>query len=76
MPSRPSISVPACESGALVSTPPLKAIDARGAALALLLSILWGANPVAIKVGLEDAPPIRLAWMRFLGGGAVIVVWG
>jgi drug/metabolite transporter (DMT)-like permease len=59
-----------------LSLPPLKAIDARGAALALLLSILWGANPVAIKLGLEDAPPIRLAWMRFLIGGVVIVVWG
>ena len=59
-----------------MSLPPLKAIDARGAALALLLSILWGANPVAIKLGLEDAPPIRLAWMRFLVGGVVIVAWG
>jgi drug/metabolite transporter (DMT)-like permease len=59
-----------------MSLPPLRPIDAPGAALALLLSILWGANPVAIKVGLEDAPPIRLAWMRFLVGGIVIVAWG
>ena len=58
-----------------MSTPPVKAIDARGAALALLVSLLWGANPVAIKVGLADAPPIRLAWMRFVVGGVVIVVW-
>lgn len=58
-----------------MTTPRLRAIDARGAALALLLSLLWGANPVAIKVGLEDAPPLRLAWMRFLVGGAVILVW-
>jgi drug/metabolite transporter (DMT)-like permease len=59
-----------------MSRPPLKAIDARGAALALLVSVLWGANPVAIKIGLEDAPPIRLAWMRFLVGGVVILAWG
>ena len=58
-----------------MSMPPVKGIDARGAALALLVSILWGANPVAIKLGLEDAPPIRLAWMRFLVGGAVIIAW-
>ena len=58
-----------------MSAPPVKAIDARGAALALLVSLLWGANPVAIKIGLEDAPPIRLAWMRFLVGGVVIVAW-
>jgi drug/metabolite transporter (DMT)-like permease len=31
---------------------------------------------VAIKLGLEDAPPLRLAWMRFLVGGVVILVWG
>ncbi len=41
----------------------------------MLVSILWGANPVVIKLGLEDAPPIRLAWMRFLVGGVVIGLW-
>jgi drug/metabolite transporter (DMT)-like permease len=59
-----------------MSSPPRKAIDARGAALALFLSLLWGANPVAIKIGLADAPPIRLAWMRFVVGGLVVLVWG
>ena len=41
----------------------------------MLLSVLWGANPVVVKLGLLDAPPIRLAWMRFLIGGVVIVLW-
>src|SRR5206468_447747 len=54
---------------------PAKDIDLRGAAVAVLVSILWGANPVVIKLGLEDAPPIRLAWMRFLVGGVVIGLW-
>ena len=54
---------------------PAKDIDVKGAALAVLVSILWGANPVAIKLGLADAPPIRLAWMRFLVGGAIITLW-
>jgi drug/metabolite transporter (DMT)-like permease len=58
-----------------MTSPRLQEIDPRGAALALLLSLLWGANPVAIKVGLEDAPPLRLAWMRFLVGGLVILGW-
>jgi drug/metabolite transporter (DMT)-like permease len=31
---------------------------------------------VAIKLGLLDAPPVRLAWMRFVLGGLVIVLWG
>lgn len=54
---------------------PRRNIDPAGASLALLVSLLWGANPVAIKIGLDDAPPIRLAWMRFLVGGVVILLW-
>lgn len=54
----------------------MRRIDATGAALALLVSVLWGANPVAIKLGVEDAPPLRLAWLRFLVGGVVILAWG
>ncbi len=50
-------------------------LDLRGAALALLLSALWGGNPVAIKIGLLDAPPFRLGWMRFLLGGVSILAW-
>lgn len=50
-------------------------VDLRGALLALLLSLFWGGNPVAIKLGLEDAPPLRLAWMRFIVGGVVVGVW-
>jgi drug/metabolite transporter (DMT)-like permease len=50
-------------------------VDLRGALLALLLSLFWGGNPVAIKLGLADAPPLRLAWMRFVLGGAVIALW-
>jgi drug/metabolite transporter (DMT)-like permease len=50
-------------------------LDLRGAALALFISLLWGANPVAIKLGLIDAPPLRLAVMRFAVGGFVILAW-
>lgn len=53
-----------------------KDIDVRGAAAALFVSILWGANPVVIKLGLVDAPPLRLAWMRMLVGGVVVALWG
>ena len=52
-----------------------KDLDLRGAALALLLSALWGGNPVAIKIGLLDAPPLRLGWMRFILGGLSILAW-
>ena len=50
-------------------------VDATGALLALLTSVFWGANTVAIKLGLADAPPLRLAWMRFVVGGIAIAVW-
>jgi drug/metabolite transporter (DMT)-like permease len=38
--------------------------------------VFWGANPVAIKLGLMDTPPLRLAWMRFLVGAIAILIWG
>ena len=50
-------------------------LDIRGALLTLLLAALWGANPLAAKIGLADAPPLRLAWMRFLLGGVVILAY-
>lgn len=42
---------------------------------ALFLAALWGGNPTAIKVGLEDAGPLRLAGYRFIAGGVVTVAW-
>ena len=50
-------------------------VDSTGAFFALLTSVVWGANTVAIKLGLADAPPLRLAWMRFVVGGAAIALW-
>jgi drug/metabolite transporter (DMT)-like permease len=52
-----------------------KDLDLRGAALTLLLSAFWGGNTVAIKIGLLDAPPLRLGWMRFVLGGLSILAW-
>src|SRR5207302_731632 len=54
---------------------PSKDMDLKGAAVAVLISVLWGANTVVIKMGLEEAPPLRLACMRFVVGGAVICLW-
>jgi drug/metabolite transporter (DMT)-like permease len=55
--------------------PALRPLDWGGTATALLLAALWGANPVAIKVGLADAPPLRLAFMRFVLGTVVILAY-
>lgn len=52
---------------------PLRPLDGRGTAITLLLSALWGANPVAVKIGLGYVPPLRLACFRLgLGGLAVL----
>jgi drug/metabolite transporter (DMT)-like permease len=59
----------------MAQAPRRRTLDLAGASLALLVSVLWGANPVAIKIGLADAPPIRLACLRFLVGGGVILAW-
>jgi drug/metabolite transporter (DMT)-like permease len=50
-------------------------LDAKAAVVALVVSLFWGANPVAIKLGLEDVPPLRMAWMRFVVGGVVMLAW-
>ena len=50
-------------------------MDLTGAAAAVLISLLWGANSVVIKLGLEDTPPLRLAGMRVVVGGMVICLW-
>ena len=44
-------------------------------ALALLLAFLWGGNSLAIKVGLQDFPPMALAFLRFVIGLVVIGGW-
>jgi drug/metabolite transporter (DMT)-like permease len=51
-------------------------LDGRAVSLVLLLALLWGGNTVAIKIGVADAPPLALAWMRFVLGGLCVVVWG
>jgi drug/metabolite transporter (DMT)-like permease len=53
----------------------LRPLDVKGAVVVLLLAALWGGNPVAVKVGLADVPPLRLAWMRLLLGGLTILAY-
>ena len=54
---------------------PRRPLTLRAGLFALLLSALWGGNPVAIKAGLEDAPPLRLGWLRIVIGGIVVLAW-
>ncbi len=43
--------------------------------MALVLAVLWGANPVAIKLGLADVAPLRMAFFRFAVSAAVIFAY-
>ena len=44
-------------------------------ALSLLLAFLWGGNSLSIKIGLEDMPPMALAFVRFVIGLIIVGVW-
>ena len=44
-------------------------------ALSLLLAFLWGGNSPSIKVGLEDLPPMALAFVRFCIGLVIVGGW-
>ncbi len=44
-------------------------------AWALAINILWGGNPVAVKLGLVAFPPLWSAFVRFAIGALCIVAW-
>ena len=52
-----------------------KPLTPAAALFTLFLSILWSGNSIAIKAGLDDAPALRIGWMRFVAGGVVILAW-
>ena len=41
----------------------------------MLLAFLWGGNSLSIKVGLDDLPPMALAFVRFVIGLIIVGVW-
>ena len=44
-------------------------------ATAIGINILWGANPVAVKIGLVAFPPFWSAFLRFAIGALCIIIW-
>src|SRR5262249_41750082 len=47
-------------------------LTSSAALFTLLLTGLWSGLGIAIKVGLEDAPPLRLGWLRFVVGALTV----
>ncbi|HJM75347.1 MAG TPA: DMT family transporter [Dehalococcoidia bacterium] len=58
-----------------MATDQRRPLSGRAAVFAVILAALWGGNSVSVKAGLRDAPPLRLAWMRTVLGGAVVLLW-
>jgi len=50
-------------------------IPLMAVAVALFINILWGANPVAVKIGLVAFPPMWSAFFRFAIGSLCIAIW-
>jgi drug/metabolite transporter (DMT)-like permease len=53
----------------------LHAVTTRSALLALVISVLWGANIVALKLGMQAIPPFWSAFWRMLISLPVIALW-
>ena len=52
-----------------------KPLTLRAGGLAFLLASLWAGLPIAVKAGLDDSPPLRLGFMRFVLGMVVVLIW-
>jgi drug/metabolite transporter (DMT)-like permease len=57
------------------SEQPHKPLTLPAAAFALFLSTIWSGNSIAIKAGLDHAPPLRLGYLRFITGAIVVLIW-
>ncbi len=75
------LTSPTEAKGADVAEEASKPVDRRkpltlgAGGLAFLLASLWGGLPIAVKAGLEDSPPLRLGFMRFVLGMVVVLIW-
>lgn len=50
-------------------------IPARAVLAAVLINLLWGGNPVALKIALEAFPPLWSGLLRFALGSACVAAW-
>ena len=51
------------------------AFPVKAALLAVFVHSLWGANPVAVKFGLEVFPPFWTGFIRFAIGACCVALW-
>jgi drug/metabolite transporter (DMT)-like permease len=63
------------ESPDLASVPLNWSIPPRAVLAALAIHVLWGGNPVAVKLGLEAFPPLWSGLLRFALGSLCVYAW-
>ncbi|MCP3872711.1 MAG: DMT family transporter [Desulfobacteraceae bacterium] len=51
------------------------ALDVKGIILLIILCASWGLNQVAIKVAIQDIPPIIQAGIRSIGSAILVLIW-
>lgn len=64
---QPSLPAPA--------SPARRPLTLRSGAFALLLVMLWGGQPTAIKAGLDGTGPLRLSAIRMALSGVVVIAY-
>ena len=52
-----------------------KPLNLRAGSLAFTLASLWAGLPIAVKAGLEYAPPLRIGFWRFILGMIVVIIY-
>ncbi len=74
--SEPHSQIGETESKVKTEAMPVEGVDFKSGAALILLALLLGGHPVAMKFGLKGTPPIGMGAIRFAGGAISIALWG
>ena len=53
----------------------LRPLDAAGTSIILALCLCWGFNQVAVKLAIDDIPPLTQAAIRSVGATLMVLPW-
>ena len=73
--SEPQSQIGETESKVKTEAMPVEGVDFKSGAALILLALLWGGHPVAMKFGLKGALPIGMGAIRFAIGAISIALW-
>ena len=55
--------------------PSIRPLDAAGTSIILALCLCWGFNQVAVKLAIDDIPPLTQAAIRSVGATLMVLPW-